>query len=175
MLDALLAASLSCEDPVAVEAWCPAVLRASSLRAGPWPLPLGTVNDINHKTLVNSKPLGEPTSLHQPTRGVNTNRPGGAHRGGHLSCPRDATSPVPASQASSRDQGDRAGGEQGLSFQGDLPPLCHHEVFRERDHPQRDKASLKGGGGPSSTPSLMPTPSAPRASRDTPASGQESL
>lgn len=81
MLDALLAASLSCEDPVAVEAWCPAVLRASSLRAGPWPLPLGTVNDINHKTLVNSKPLGEPTSLHQPTRGVNTNRPGGAHRG----------------------------------------------------------------------------------------------
>lgn len=167
MLDALLAESLSCEDPVAVEAWCPAVLRASSLRAGPWPLPLGTVNDINHKTLVNSKPLGEPTSLHQPTRGVNTNRPGGAHRG--------VTSPVPASQASSRDQGDRAGGEQGLSFQGDLPPLCHHEVFRERDHPQRDKASLKGGGGPSSTPSLMPTPSAPRASRDTPAPGQESL
>lgn len=82
------------QHPVAVEAWRPAVLQVSSLHAGPWPLPLGTVNDINHKTLVNNKTLGEPTSLHQPTGGVNTNRPGGAHEGVtlvpscHLTCPR---------------------------------------------------------------------------------------
>lgn len=161
------------QHPVAVEAWRPAVLQVSSLHAGPWPLPLGTVNDINHKTLVNNKTLGEPTSLHQPTGGVNTDRPGGAHEG--VTLVPAATSPVPTSQASSRNQDNRAGGKQGLSFKGDLPPLCHHKVLGEADHPQSDKASLKGGGGPSSTPLLMPTPSAPRASRDTPAPGQESL
>lgn len=88
---------------------------------------------------------------------MNTRRAGAVTHGESGLC---SPLPAPTSPASSqddtkglgvaRDRGGRAGegGQSGPSFKGNVPPLCDEKALPEGNHPQSDKASLKGGSPP---------------------------